>query len=1016
MNARRKSVSLGTAAVWITLLLVHPAPSEFASPVCGQDGAVDQARAATQVVAAIDAGRYHAALTIAERHLKSQRETYGEDHPETLAAANLLGLAHLGEGGAAQARPLFERVLQGYRKVHRERHVLTAEARNNLGVALFHEGRWLDACRMLDQAYCLRKSLLDETHVDTLQSLANLAAAQRWCGLDVPAEYLQWIDKQLFAEDEDWVESDPEDGAGAEEFEFAGEDELHGNPLRVFWDDRDARSTGPAATSADLFEVWENELPAPQLILIGGVADARTIEIADDQRTLTTACVLERVGQIVPADHAVWLVPWETIAEIKAEHFGPKHLQSLLAEHNTIASQELGYEAGGSLGLDLEPDDWIDEPLQEASPEASAERLLAAVEAVVGREHRLTASIHQNLGIALSRETKRSAEAGQHLQTAHKILASRLGASHPRTAAAAELLGLAAYYAKGYPYAIEQLESVTEIRRQVFGSDHVLLAQSLNSLGIARYQLAEFEAARECIQRALDIRAAVRGSLDPVTLRSLNDLAVVLKAQGDYAAAVRYLELAVERLTEWERAQLELAEDPFDVAGYLRIMDREVLENNLAVLRFEMGDYDAARRHLEAILRDEPDGWLAAEALLNLGSLARLQGRLDEARKLFQRRVQHDPHCQLARHNLGAIARDAGDLQTAAEYLDNVLQQRRQQLGNEHPDVAFSLVASALLDQRRGDYEAAEARLNAALEIYTAVYGPGNPRTTDVLRMSGENALLAGRQAEAIARLDRALENKLRLADDVLPVLTEAEAIAYVLAHRERDLLLAALAGSDDSERAYEVVWKTRALATQTIAARQKIPRQGKAAQVAAELQNVRRELAGQMLTHYLRDADDEAPPYRDETLLELQQRKERLERRFAELSPSDHRQRELQGVDSRQFIEALPADVAVVEIVRVKRPGAGGPAQTAASDYHAFVLLPRPSTARSPVAWIDLGDSQPIDAAVAHGCDRSASIKGPFVVRSGNPSRCPHEIRKPLTPSPTSRFAAESGTKSSHI
>ncbi len=985
MDARRRSVSLCAVAVWIAIGLVHEPSSEFAFPASGQDGAADQLSPAAQVVASIEAGRYHAALMIAQRHLQSQREAHGEDHPETLAAANLVGLAHLGKGDAAEARASFERVLQGYRQMHRQPHVLTGETLNNLGVALFYEGRWLDACRVLDQAYAMRKSLLGELHVDTLQSLANLTAAQRRCGQEVPAEYLQWINKHLFAEDDDSVEPEPGDDVDAQDLEFTWEDEFLGNPLRVFWDDRDARSIGPAATSADLFEIWENALPAPQLILVGAVADAMMIEISEEQRTLATVRILERIGQIVPADYAVWLVPWGTIAEIKAEHYGPKHLQSLLAIHNVIASQELGYEAGGHFGLDLEADDWIDEPQQELSPEARVERLLAAVKAVVGREHRLAASMHQNLGIALLRETHRRAEDRQHLQTAFQILESRLGASHPRTAAAAELLGLAAYYVEEYPEAIEHLERATEIHRKVFGNEHVLAAQSLNALGIARYQLAQFQAARECIQQALDIRAAMRGPLDPLTLRSLNDLAVVLKAQGDYAAAVRYLELAVERLTEWERAELKVPEVLFDVAGHLRIMDREVLENNLAVLRFEMGDYDAARRHLEAILRDKPDGWLADEALLNLGSLARLEGRLDEARDLFQRRANRNAFCLLTQHNLGAIARDTGDLQTAAKYLDQVLKQRLDRFGDQHPDVAFSLVASALLDQRRGDYEAAATRLETALEIYATVYGPGNPKTTDVLRMAGENALLAGRPTEAVARLDRALENKLRLADDLLPVLTEAEAIAYVLAHRERDLLLAALAGSDCPETAYEVVWKTRGLATQAIAARQTVIRDDRAKQAAVELQDARRALAAQMLRHYLHNTDEEASPYRDETLLELQQRKERLERRLAEPSPSDRRQRELQRLDSRQFIASLPADIAVVEIVRVKRPvaPAGVPTLTAASDYHAFVLLLAPSTTRPPVARIDLGDSQPIDDAVTAWLQQigqhQGAVRGPL-------------------------------------
>jgi len=61
-----------------------------------------------------------------------------------------------------------------------------------------------------------------------------------------------------------------------------------------------------------------------------------------------------------------------------------------------------------------------------------------------------------------------------------------------------------------------------------------------------------------------------------------------------------------------------------------------------------------------------------AAALTNLGNLLYRQGEVDEARKLYERALEHDPSQPEARYNLANLLEDIGDTEAAVTELRKV--------------------------------------------------------------------------------------------------------------------------------------------------------------------------------------------------------------------------------------------------------------------------------------------------------------------------------------------------------
>ncbi|WP_223646296.1 protein-glutamate O-methyltransferase [Corallococcus sp. EGB] len=117
---------------------------------------------------------------------------------------------------------------------------------------------------------------------------------------------------------------------------------------------------------------------------------------------------------------------------------------------------------------------------------------------------------------------------------------------------------------------------------------------------------------------------------------------------------------------------------------------------NMAVRKMAQGDFPAAIDGVKRLLVDEPSD---LDALLTLGNLYSLTGRIDDARDTFAQALQREPLCVEARIFGGVAAMQAGSLAEARSELAKAL--------FLEPTLAIGHYLLAQVQERTQDFEAA---------------------------------------------------------------------------------------------------------------------------------------------------------------------------------------------------------------------------------------------------------------------------------------------------------------------
>jgi CHAT domain-containing protein/tetratricopeptide (TPR) repeat protein len=284
------------------------------------------------------------------------------------------------------------------------------------------------------------------------------------------------------------------------------------------------------------------------------------------------------------------------------------------------------------------------------------------------------------------------------------------------------------------------------------------------------------------------------------------------------------------------------------------------------------------------------------------------------------------------------------------------------------PAVRMFVFHQGRLQALKGDGKQARAFFHRAIPRAD----PRGPLAAMVTRSEALLDLQAGDARHAAMLLRGLLQQNLEEAQNVLPGFSEAEALSFVEANlQDRHVLLQTLGaiGGTTAPEAYEPVWRTRALATRAIAEQRRWAAIGGAA--AEPLLNQRRDVSQEMsaLAHSPVPDDATERQKRKRRLDELNEAKERLEKKLAEVSRPFRREQGLQAARVADLAAALPPGTVLVDFVqtRVDRPdellaGRGRPV----SHYDAFVVHGGRTEAAEAVAWVKLGPAEPIDRAIA--------------------------------------------------
>jgi len=158
-------------------------------------------------------------------------------------------------------------------------------------------------------------------------------------------------------------------------------------------------------------------------------------------------------------------------------------------------------------------------------------------------------------------------------------------------------------------------------------------------------------------------------ALEPDNSEARYNLAVIAERKGDTLAAQRYLEEAVKLKPQMHEALVKLAtyalgrneariaRDYFEQAAAAKPEDPTAHRYLALLYSGELSDPAKARENLEALIRIEPKD---AQHWFNLGVLADIEGRLEEAREAYRRALDLDPEHVGAYANLGALFQRMG--------------------------------------------------------------------------------------------------------------------------------------------------------------------------------------------------------------------------------------------------------------------------------------------------------------------------------------------------------------------
>jgi len=142
---------------------------------------------------------------------------------------------------------------------------------------------------------------------------------------------------------------------------------------------------------------------------------------------------------------------------------------------------------------------------------------------------------------------------------------------------------------------------------------------------------------------------------------------------------------------------------------------------------------------------------------------------------------------------LGGIAVNLGRLDQAETLLNRALELRRTAFGEDHPDVARSLVASGQLASARGRYDDAERQIRTGLAMLRRHRSREDPEVARAISALGRVLENAGRYPEAIRELEEAVRLQSRrpgLEADLSQSLTElANSQFYSGRYAEADAL-----------------------------------------------------------------------------------------------------------------------------------------------------------------------------------------------------------------------------------
>lgn len=219
------------------------------------------------------------------------------------------------------------------------------------------------------------------------------------------------------------------------------------------------------------------------------------------------------------------------------------------------------------------------------------------------------------------------------------------------------------------------------------------------------------------------------------------------------------------------------------------LLKQSHLQNNVALVHQDMGNFPEAQQLLEAALKGDIQALgkqnpTIAARKSNLALVYQDLGNFHQAVDLLAEALEINIECfgekdatvAVRRSNLGLVYLDLGKFEEARQQLEKALASDTNRFGEKHPMVAARQTNLANIYRELDKYQEAEALFKKAHETYTAFFDKDHPNVVTTLSNLGVLYQAMGKYQEAKSVFERTLQSaKVHLGENH-PVTTMRQA------------------------------------------------------------------------------------------------------------------------------------------------------------------------------------------------------------------------------------------------
>jgi len=295
--------------------------------------------------------------------------------------------------------------------------------------------------------------------------------------------------------------------------------------------------------------------------------------------------------------------------------------------------------------------------------------------------------------------------------------------------------------------ALAQTEAALALLHGSDGDNRRTLAEAQLVRGRARIALDAPQDGLADLRSAVGLLQAAFGDDDAATVNARSELALALDGMGQYDEA----RALADGVVAWQR--VHRGENAIGVAEALRVLGN---------IQWDQGDFASAlptyARQLD-IMQSVlgPDHPALVDALATLGRAERKIGREPDAKRHYEQAIalleasDAPPLGKLADlyGNLGTIAHDMGDIETAEPLMLQALVLAEQAYGQGNAATAYRVMHVGALYRTQGRYDLARGYFQRAIDAARSRY-PDSHHTVLVTRLQAAiNEAQSGRRREA---------------------------------------------------------------------------------------------------------------------------------------------------------------------------------------------------------------------------------------------------------------------------